>query len=524
MAGITRNNVSFLIILSRRFSTNISPINKPITKWESVIGLEIHAQISSKTKLFCGSKNCYGERVNTNVSYFDAGHPGTLPVLNKRCVEAGILTGLALNCTINKKSEFDRKHYFYSDLPVGYQITQQRLPLAVNGKLKFLTYDSLQPKMKPYELEVRIKQIQLEQDSGKSLHHQQSAVTFVDLNRAGVGLMEIIFEPELRTGTEAACLLNELKLILTKLGTCNCKMEEGSLRVDVNVSVNRPGEPLGTRTEIKNINSVRGVSLAIDYEINRQIESLEEGKAIESETMTFDYQQNKTIPMRDKEKVHDYRYMPEPNLPPLLLRDDSENVLKENDLINIDHLRRKLPKLPEQMRKDLMKSHQLPYEIANQLVSEDILLEGFYTLTKAGLPIKKILTFLLAHLVDSLNYHQIEVSQCPLKSASMLEIVQMEEDGLITKAMYLRLIKMIVCGDQRSPKQIVDDNNWYQITDEHEIEVLCKAVINENSELISSKNRKSSSIYNELVTIANQRSENRANMTLLTKIMKKLLC
>ncbi|XP_022235535.1 glutamyl-tRNA(Gln) amidotransferase subunit B, mitochondrial-like [Limulus polyphemus] len=269
-------------------SSNLSSgLRRAKGSWESVVGLEIHAQINSEAKLFSGAGTQYAAAPNTQVSLFDVALPGTLPVLNRRCVEAGVLTALALNCTVHKISMFDRKHYFYADLPAGYQITQQRMPLATNGSLSFVVFNPAVHK-RPYKKTVGLIQLQLEQDSGKSLHDEGQ--TLIDLNRAGVPLMELVFEATLKDGEEAAALVKELQLIFKRLGTCTSKMEEGALRVDANISVNQTGEPWGTRTEVKNINSVRCVAKAVDFEIKRQIGELEAGFEILNETRMFDAQ------------------------------------------------------------------------------------------------------------------------------------------------------------------------------------------------------------------------------------------
>ncbi|XP_046331753.1 glutamyl-tRNA(Gln) amidotransferase subunit B, mitochondrial-like isoform X5 [Haliotis rufescens] len=255
--------------------------------WKSVVGLEIHAQIQSNSKLFSASATKYGSPINTQVSFFDAALPGTLPVLNRECVAAGVLTALALNCHINSVSKFDRKHYFYADLPAGYQITQQRQPLAVGGEVCYMTVHPNR-QLPPTHRKVRLIQLQLEQDSGKSLHDPAGHISLIDLNRAGVGLMEIVTEPDFTDGDDAAAFVKELQLILQTLGTCDGKMAEGSLRVDANISVHKPGQPLGVRSEVKNINSTRGVAKAINFEIKRHIKELEAGREIVNETRSFD--------------------------------------------------------------------------------------------------------------------------------------------------------------------------------------------------------------------------------------------
>lgn len=343
------------------FSTKVKP---KLSEYKSVIGLEIHAQILSETKLFSGAKNTFASEINANVSLLDAAIPGCLPVLNRRCVEAAVKTALALNCRINEISMFDRKHYFYSDLPAGYQITQQRAPLAGEG---ILTFPVLTPvkNSKPYYKTVRIHQIQLEQDSGKSLHDDEFKISLIDLNRAGVPLMELVFEPDLEDGEEAAALVKELILIFSSIDTCSCKMEEGALRVDANVSIHKENEPYGTRTEIKNIGSVRGVAQAIEYEIQRQKTVKSEGGIIINETRQWDAVSKTTIPMRDKEVVQDYRYMPEPNLLPLHLNmGDGQS----DELVNVKAIQQSLPVLPQGLRDELVTQHKLTETTAIILV------------------------------------------------------------------------------------------------------------------------------------------------------------
>lgn len=287
-----------------------------------------------------------------------------LKVLNKKCVEAGVKTALALSCKINEVSSFDRKHYFYADSPAGYQITQQRAALANNGSLSFPVFVPGVTK-KPYYKTTRLHQLQLEQDSGKSLHDEEAGRSLIDLNRAGVPLMELVFEPDLTDGEEAAALVKELILILSRLETCSCKMEEGALRVDANISIHKENEPLGTRTEVKNIGSVRGVAQAIAFEIERQIAVKDKGDIIINETRQWDATSKTTIVMRDKEIVQDYRFMPEPNLPPLFLNlTDNES----ETLVNVIKIQNSIPVLPQQLRESLMNDKQLAQETAIILV------------------------------------------------------------------------------------------------------------------------------------------------------------
>src|SRR6266478_221845 len=320
--------------------------------WETVIGLEVHAQVVSKAKLFSGAAATFGAEPNTQVSTIDAAFPGMLPVINRVCVEQAVKTGLGLDAEIRLASIFDRKNYFYPDLPAGYQISQYQQPIIGHGRVILDMPDGT-------TREIGITRLHLEQDAGKSLHDQHPSSTYVDLNRAGVALMEIVSEPDLRSAEEAGIYLRKLRSILRYLGTCDGNMEEGSLRCDVNVSVRRPGEPYGTRCEIKNVNSVRYVMQSIEYETRRQIEIIEEGGAVEQQTRLFDSGCGETRPMRSKEHAHDYRYFPDPDLLPLVL-----------DPAWIEELRAELPDLPDAKKARFVSAYGLSADDAGVLVAE----------------------------------------------------------------------------------------------------------------------------------------------------------
>jgi aspartyl-tRNA(Asn)/glutamyl-tRNA(Gln) amidotransferase subunit B len=309
--------------------------------WEIILGLEVHAQVISEAKLFSGAATSFGAEPNSQVSLVDAAFPGMLPVINQRCIDQAVKTGLGLNAKINKHSVFDRKNYFYADLPAGYQISQYLQPIVGNGTVLLDLPDGR-------TREVGITRLHLEQDAGKSLHDQHPSKTYVDLNRAGVALMEIVSEPDMRSAEEAAAYLRKLRSILRYLGTCDGNMEEGSLRCDVNVSVRRPGDALGTRCEIKNVNSIRFVQQAIEYEARRQVEVLEEGGTIRQETRLFDSNRGITRPMRSKEQAHDYRYFPDPDLLPL-----------EFDDAYIETIRATMPELPDAKKARFIKDRNL---------------------------------------------------------------------------------------------------------------------------------------------------------------------
>src|SRR6516225_2330064 len=321
-------------------------------QWEAVIGLEVHAQVISKAKLFSGAATDFGAEPNTQVSPVDAAFPGMLPVINRFCVEQAVKTGLGLAAEINQSSVFERKNYFYPDLPAGYQISQYLQPVVGHGRVSLDMPDGT-------VREIGITRLHLEQDAGKSLHDRHPSLSYVDLNRAGIGLMEIVSEPDLRSAEEAGIYLRKLRSILRYLGTCDGNMEEGSLRCDCNVSVRRLGEPLGTRCEIKNVNSIRYVMQAIEYEARRQIEIIEEGGRVEQQTRLFDAARGITRPMRSKEEAHDYRYFPDPDLLPLVLDPDW-----------VKRLRAELPELPGTKRARFVSEYGLSADDADVLVAE----------------------------------------------------------------------------------------------------------------------------------------------------------
>src|SRR5437763_2376006 len=333
--------------------------------WEIVIGLEVHAQVTAKAKLFSGAATEFGAAPNTQVSTVDAAFPGMLPVINRHVVEQAVKTGLGLDAEINLFSVFDRKNYFYPDLPAGYQISQYQQPIVGHGRVVLDMPDGS-------TRTIGITRLHLEQDAGKSLHDQHPRETYVDLNRAGIGLMEIVSEPDLRSAEEAGIYLRKLRSILRYLGTCDGNMEEGSLRCDCNVSVRHPGDPLGTRCEIKNLNSVRFVMQAIEYEARRQVELIEEGGAVEQQTRLFDSTRGVTRPMRSKEHAHDYRYFPDPDLLPLVL-----------DPAWIEELRAQLPELPDAKKARFVSVYGLRPEDAGVLVAERATADYFEKVAQA---------------------------------------------------------------------------------------------------------------------------------------------
>ncbi|GAB0100477.1 Glutamyl-tRNA(Gln) amidotransferase subunit B, mitochondrial [Sergentomyia squamirostris] len=489
------------------------PLPKTKSKWKSVVGLEIHAQISTNTKLFSGAPVEFAAPVNANVSLFDAAIPGTLPVLNEGCVRAGVTTALALNCKVNLESMFDRKHYFYADLPAGYQITQQRAPLARNGSLSFPVFVPGVTK-KSYEKTVRLHQLQLEQDSGKSLHDDYDGKSLVDLNRAGAPLMEFVFDPDLSNGEEAAALVKELILILTRLGTCSCRMEEGALRVDANVSIHEEDSPLGIRTEIKNIGSVRGVAHAVTYEIDRQIEIVEGGGRIHNETRSWDASSKTTISMRDKEVLQDYRFMPEPNLPPLRLKSQ-----------DIEQLQRDLPEMPEETRQSLIRDYSLPAETSIILVNEGILLKFFLEISNQlkDVPSKLVANILTNELLTVFNKNKAPIENCEILPKSLGKLIKMIHDGEVNLHMSRLILQELFDHPHECPVHIAEVNDWKQISDEREIEKLCQEVLDANPKLVEAYRAGKAKVFYAIVGEVAKKSSNRANMSLVVEKLKKML-
>ncbi|XP_069158213.1 glutamyl-tRNA(Gln) amidotransferase subunit B, mitochondrial [Procambarus clarkii] len=494
--------------------------------WEPVVGLEIHAQISSATKLFSRVSTRYGAPPNTQVGIFESAHPGTLPVLNRRCVEAGVKTALAFGCTVNKWSAFDRKHYFYPDLPAGYQITQLDYPLASNGKLEFVMYD-LSRRKQTYRRSIELIQIQLEEDSGKSIHDKDNNRVLVDLNRAGQPLMELVFAPGLHNGEEAVAMVKEVALILTRIGTCNCRMHEGSLRVDANISVHRPDEPLGTRTEVKNLNSIRSLSKAVDFEIQRQINILESGGRIINETRSFDTLSNETISMRDKEVTQDYRFMPEPNLLPLRLHDSLEPTCQYDGSLDINDVRATMPELPEATRQRLMSDYEVTLENAILLVNNGDLLDYYMAaMAVSNRSSRLVCNLLLNNLMGFLNSINADIKDSPLSASAFGEIVDLQQSGQISNTVS-NLVMNAICieGDLRAPTQIVIDNNWFQLSAEDALEEIVDKVLSENGQLIEKykKSKKKKKLFNVIVQRIKDASENRANMKIISDIVLKKL-
>ena len=442
--------------------------------WEIVIGMEVHAQVSSNSKLFSGASTEFGAEPNNQVSFVDAGMPGMLPVINEKCVEQAVRTGLGLKAQINLSSIFDRKNYFYPDLPQGYQISQYKNPIVGEGEVFIDLKDG-------NSVRVGIERLHLEQDAGKSLHDQSPDNSYVDLNRSGIALMEIVTKPHMRTSEEAAAFLRKLRAIVRYLGTCDGNMDEGSMRADVNVSVCRVGgydkfradgsfKHLGTRCEIKNVNSMRFVAQAVEYEARRQVEIIEGGGTIKQETRLFDSKLNETRSMRSKEEAHDYRYFPDPDLLPL-----------ELDAAWVAAIEKSLPELPDEKRARFVALGLSPYD-ASVLVAERELADYYEALAK-GVDAKAAANWLNNEILGRLNRDGLTITDVPVSAAANNAIVTMVADGTISGKIAKDLLD-IVWAEGGDPRQVVEARGLRQVTDTGAIDAAIEAVIAANPEKV----------------------------------------
>ncbi|GGC57183.1 Asp-tRNA(Asn)/Glu-tRNA(Gln) amidotransferase subunit GatB [Chelatococcus reniformis] len=438
--------------------------------WEVVIGMEIHAQVTSQSKLFSGASTEFGGEPNDHVSLVDAAMPGMLPVINDECVKQAIRTGLGLKAQINLASVFDRKNYFYPDLPQGYQISQYKHPIVGEGEVVVDMAEGAQ-------VTVGIERLHLEQDAGKSLHDQHATMSYVDLNRSGVALMEIVSRPDLRSSDEARAYVTKLRTILRYLGTCDGDMEKGSLRADVNVSVRRPGEPLGTRCEIKNVNSIRFIGQAIEYEARRQIGILEDGGVIAQETRLFDPGRGETRSMRSKEEAHDYRYFPDPDLLPLVF----EQAL-------VDDLARHLPELPDEKKARFMAQYGLAAYDAGLLVADKDTADFFEaTAGYGGTPhdAKAVANWIMGDVSAYANSVGLPVAQSHVTPAQIAGIVDLIGEGVISGKIAKDVLAIIVAEDKSGdPRAIVEARGLKQVTDTGAIEKVVDEIIAANPDKV----------------------------------------
>jgi aspartyl-tRNA(Asn)/glutamyl-tRNA(Gln) amidotransferase subunit B len=443
-------------------------------EWEIVVGMEVHAQIVSNAKLFSGAATAFGAEPNSQVSFIDAGMPGMLPVINRKCVEQAVRTGLGLKAQINLHSVFDRKNYFFPDLPQGYQISQYKSPIVGEGEILL--------DMKDETITVGIERLHLEQDAGKSLHDQHPDSSYIDLNRSGVALMEIVSKPHMRSSEEAAAFLRKLRSIVRYLGTCDGNMDEGSMRADVNVSVCRPGgyekfradgdfKHLGTRCEIKNVNSMRFVQLAVEYEARRQVDILEDGGTIMQETRRYDSKANETRSMRSKEDAHDYRYFPDPDLLPLVL-----------EQAWVDEIAKSLPELPDEKKARLVKAGLSPYD-ATVLVAEKESADYFEAMLATGIEAKAAANWLNNEYFGRLNKAGLAIAGGPVSAPANAAIVKMVAANTLSGKIAKDLLD-IVWNEGGDPEQIVEARGLKQVTDTSAIEAAVDAVIAANPQKV----------------------------------------
>ena len=432
--------------------------------WEVVIGIEVHAQIVSNSKLFSSASTKFGGEHNTQVSFVDAGMPGMLPVINWVCVEQAIRTGLGLNAKINNYSIFDRKNYFYPDLPQGYQISQFKQPIVGEGSVAIDIND------KKSKI-IRIERLHLEQDAGKSLHDQHPEFSFVDLNRSGVALMEIVSMPDISSADEAQSYIKKLRSIMRYLGTCDGNMEEGSLRADINVSVRKPGDELGTRCEIKNVNSIKFIGQAIDYEARRQIELIEDSKKIDQETRLFDPKKGETRSMRSKEEAHDYRYFPDPDLLPLSF---SENIIEE--------IKSGLPELPDDKKERFQKEYSLsPYD-SNILVSEIEIADFFEAVTKGRDP-KIAANWITGEFFAAMNKLGFNIVDSPITIDNLSKLIKLIEENIISTRIAKDVFE-IMLENNEDPEEIVEKEGLKQVSDSGELEKIINNIITNNPDQV----------------------------------------
>jgi len=476
-------------------------------EYEVVIGLEVHAQVTSDSKLFSNSSTKFGAEPNTQVSLVDAAFPGMLPVINEFCVKQAIKTGIGLKAQINKRSVFDRKNYFYADLPQGYQISQFKDPIVGEGKVIL--------DMPNGQKEVGIERLHLEQDAGKSIHDMDPHNTFVDLNRSGVALMEIVSKPDLRSPDEVNAYIKKLRSIMRYLGTCDGNMQEGSLRADVNVSVRLKGaKDFGTRCEIKNVNSIKFMQMAINYEANRQVDLIEDGQKIDQETRLFDTKKNETRSMRSKEDAHDYRYFPDPDLLPLEVTDEF-----------IDSIKSEIPELPDDKKKRFIDEFKIsPYE-ATILVSDIEVAKYFEeVVAKMGKnkDMKLAVNWITGELFAVLNDKNLEISQSPISAKNLAKLINLIKNGTISGKIAKSIFEDMISGDI-DPQVIVEEKGLKQESDPKALEVLIEKIINENRDKAIEYKQGKEKLFGFFVGQVMKNSGGKANPQMVNEILKAKL-
>ena len=471
--------------------------------WEVVIGIEVHAQVVSAAKLFSGAATAFGAEPNTQVSLVDAAMPGMLPVINRHCVEQAVRTGLGLGAEINLTSVFDRKNYFYPDLPQGYQISQYTQPIVGRGRIEIELGNG-------ETREVGLTRLHLEQDAGKSLHDQHPSQSYVDLNRSGVALMEIVSEPDLRSAEEAAAYVRKLRAILRYLGTCDGNMQEGSLRADVNVSVRRAGEDYGTRCEIKNVNSIRFIQQAIDYEAGRQVDVIEAGGRVDLETRLFDPATGVTRPMRSKEEAHDYRYFPDPDLLPL-----------ELDPQWVEEIRASLPELPDQKKARFMADYGLSAYDGGVLVAERETAE-FFENVAAGHDAKLAANWVIGELFGHLRKAGVGIAQSPVSAQALGGLLDLLADQTVSGRIAKEVFEAMFESGQDA-LAIVEARGLRQITDSAAIEALIAELLAREAAKVAQYRAGKEKLFGFFVGQVMKATEGKANPKLVNELLRESL-
>ena len=472
-------------------------------KWEVVIGLEVHAQITSNAKLFSSSSTKFGSNPNSQVSFVDAAMPGMLPVINKYCVEQAVKTGLGLKATINNFSKFDRKNYFYADLPQGYQISQFKFPIVGEGEI---VLDM------PYGTKIAgIERLHLEQDAGKSLHDQDPSSSFVDLNRSGIALMEIVGKPDLRSPDEVAQYVKKLRSIMRYLNTCDGNMDEGSLRADVNVSVRKVGSSdLGTRCEIKNVNSIKFMQQAIEYEAKRQIEIIEEGGTIDQQTRLFDTKKIETRSMRSKEDAHDYRYFPDPDLLPLVLEQSF-----------VDKIKNSLPELPDEKKIRLMNDFDLSSYDASIVVSDQDISQYYEEVAKDS-DYKLAANWMIVELFGVLNKEGKEIKDSPVSAKNLSKLINLIKNntisGKIAKTVFEEMVK-----NNEDPEKIVNEKGMRQQSDPEELKKIIDTILKKNQDKVEQYKAGKDKLFGFFVGETMKNTQGKGNPKLINDILKEQL-
>ncbi|RPH08280.1 MAG: Asp-tRNA(Asn)/Glu-tRNA(Gln) amidotransferase subunit GatB [Alphaproteobacteria bacterium TMED93] len=471
--------------------------------WEIVIGLEVHAQVSSKLKLFSNGSASFGSNENENLDLLDIGLPGTLPTINSFVIDQAIKSGLALNAKVNNFSIFDRKNYFYPDLPLGYQISQYKEPIISDGYIDIDINESDSKR-------IRIERLHLEQDAGKSIHDQSPEDSFIDFNRAGVALMEIVSYPDLSDWEEAGDYVTKLRNILRFANTCDGNMQEGSLRCDANVSVRKPNDDLGTRCEIKNLNSIKNLMKAIEFEANRQVALLESGETIAQETRLFDANSGKTRTMRSKEEAHDYRYFPDPDLLPLKIQED-----------RIHKISKTLPELPAQLKERLKSQYKLGSYDARVISAELETAKYFEDLSEGRDP-KQAANWIISNLFGKLNGIDKSISESPISSKKLGKLLDLVNDGTISNKIAKEVFEEMFISSKEA-KEIIEEKGLKQISNEDDIEKLVDKIILENETQVNQFKEGNTKVMGWFVGQVMKLTKGQANPGIVNKIILKKL-